>query len=60
MDQVGTRDKLRESVLNWSTVLRKLHVQERRVIELDSPELPNETPLNEKNYWIKLKTLNQN
>ncbi len=56
----GTRDKLRESVLNWSAVLRKLRVQERRVIELDSPELPNETPLNEKNYWIQLKTLNQN
>jgi len=51
----GTRDALREKMINVGRLVRQFQVSKRRVIELTNPTLPATVPLGRPEYWLDLK-----
>ena len=50
----GTRDKIRNEKLGFAALLRRLKLTNRRVIELENPDLPPGTPQNRPEFWLQL------
>ncbi|MCX6107277.1 MAG: transporter substrate-binding domain-containing protein [Proteobacteria bacterium] len=52
----GTRDRIRESILKLSDLIRTIQPSKRYVIELENPTLLKSIPIKQKDYWIDLQT----
>ena len=52
----GSRDRIRESILKLSDLIRTLQPSKRHLIELENPTLVNSTEIKQKDYWIDFQT----
>ncbi len=52
----GSRDRIRESILKLSDLIRTLKPSKRHLIELENPTLFNSAAIKQKDYWIDLQT----